>query len=166
MKYLITIAFALIWIQGRSFAEPVPSGPGPLEFLHTFKAPYTIDRNPDRKLLPWGEGLCFDGGTRAVILKDRNGKTFAVVYYGMNAKLEHGKLRLLTVCAFTDSGGWQLPCYSLRRGSSEEAVLARIVLTLPMREDWPELKTIATNQRKSANKLEHRAPDRREAQPS
>jgi len=148
MKYLITIAFALIWIQGRSFAEPVPSGPGPLAFLHTFKGPFTIARNPDRKLLPEGEGLCFHGGTRAVIIRDQNKKTFAVAYYGMNADLERGKLCLLMVGAFTDSREWMLPCYSLRRGSPEEAALARILLTLPMREVWPELKTIVKKDRK------------------
>jgi hypothetical protein len=117
-----------------------------MEFLQGFEAPYHIDRSPSRKLVPKGEALLLDGGTRVTILRDRNGQQIAVTYYGKNSQFERGEVGLLAFCMFTDSDGYGEPSYSLRRGSLEEAALARILLAVPLREVFPELRAIGAKE--------------------
>lgn len=137
----------IAWIAWAFIVCPVFGGDSTrvgsaMEFLQGFEAPYYIDRSPNRKLIPKGEALLLDGGTRVTILRDRKDQQIAVTYYGKNSQFERGEVGLLAFCMFTDSDGYGEPSYSLRRGSPEEAALARILLAVPLREVCPELREI------------------------
>lgn len=117
-----------------------------LEFLKAFEPPHRIDRNPEREYIPKGQAMMLDGGTRITVIRAKDGRKIAVSYYGMNRQLKPDRDGLLSFCGFTDKSAYTKPSYRLKRGSEEEALLAKIMLSLPLRREYPELKKIIAAQ--------------------
>ena len=64
----------------------------------------------------------------------------------MNKQVNPDRDGLLSFSTFTDEKAFTKPSFRLKRGSAEEALLAKIMLTLPLRREYPELKGIVAAQ--------------------
>lgn len=118
-----------------------------VEILNAFKGPWTIDRNPERKVVPKGQASVFDGGTEITIVRDSLGKKIAVSYYGNKAKWNSESEGLFYFSRFDDQEGFQVPGFTVKRNSQEEALIARILATLPLRNPYSDLERLANPQK-------------------